>query len=408
VDRGADPRVRRIGLVAFGRGLGRTGGLQVYAGGLALALARHAPDTHRFTLLLHPEDDLPDPAMGERVEVARLQWPSGRPERIGARRWRRALAAVAPRLAPRGPLSGQIDALGLDVVHCATTRAEDLDLATPLVLTFFDMQEEFLPQHFTLRERLGRRAAHRASVSRARMVIAPSEFTARCLRARYRLAESRLRVVPVGVGDGFSPRGAAGEEAGLRRRYPLPAGPFALYPANPWPHKNHTRLFRALALARETSGQEIPLVCTGRLASEARSVTAIARESGLRESAVADLGFVEEADLPALYRCARMLVFPSLFEGFGIPVLEAMASGCPVACSDLSSLPEVGGDAVRYFDPRSDAAMASVLAELWPDAAKREDLKRRGLARAEAFRWEGVVPRVLEAYDAALGPPSSR
>lgn len=393
-----------VGLIAFGRGLGRTGGLQVYARDLAEALVRHAPEPFRFTLLLHPDDQAPELPPGGRVVALRLRWNGGRPEGRWRRRCRRALGALAPRLAARGPFSAEIDALGLDVVHCPTTRAEDLDLRTPLVLTFFDMQEEFLPQLFSLRERLGRRAAHRAGVSRARIVVAPSAFTARCLRARYGTPESKLRVVPVGVGDAFSPRAATAEEPRLRERLPLPPGPFALYPANPWPHKNHVRLFRALAIVRETTGDGIPLVCTGRLVGESRGAAEMAREAGLGKGDVTDLGFVAEADLAALYRAARLLVFPSLFEGFGIPVLEAMASGCPVACSDRTSLPEVGGDAVRYFDPGSEASMAAAVLELWQDAARRADLSRRGLARAEAFRWERIVPRVLQAYEAAAGP----
>jgi glycosyltransferase involved in cell wall biosynthesis len=390
-----------VGLIAFGRGVGRTGGLQVYARDLADALARHAPDSFRFTLLLGPDDEVPGLPPGQRVDAVKLRWEGGRPEPPWRRRTRRGLGAVAPGLAPRGPFSAQIDALGLDVVHCPTTRAEDLDLRTPLVLTFFDMQEEFLPQLFTLRERLGRRAAHRASVLRARVVIAPSEFTARCLRARYRTPEAKLRVVPVGAGEAFSPRAAPGEEARLRERYPLPAGPFALYPANPWPHKNHSRLFRALALVRETTRDRVPLACTGRLEGERRGAAELAREAGLAAEDVADLGFVADADLPALYRAARLLVFPSLFEGFGIPVLEAMASGCPVACSDRASLPEVGGDAVRYFDPLSEASIAAAVEELWHDAAKRADLSGRGLARAATFLWERIVPQVIQAYEAA-------
>jgi len=391
----------RIGLVAFGPELGRQGGLQVYAHGLAAALERHAPAEHRLVLLRHPDDPEGEAEPAERVSTVRLRWPGGRPEGPWARRFRRGLGAALPSLAPRGPFSAEIDALGLDCVHCPTTRAEDLDLETPLVLTFFDMQEEFLPQLFSLRERLGRRAAHRASVARARIVIAPSDFTARCLAARYRTPESKLRRVPVGIGDAFTPDGAPGEEARLRERYPLPAGPFAFYPANPWPHKNHAGLFRALALVRETSGEAIPLVCTGRLAGEERGALPLAREAGLPEGQVADLGFVDAADLPALYRAARLLVFPSLFEGFGIPMLEAMASGCPVACSESTSLPELGGDAVRYFDPRSEASMAGALEELWRDASRREPLSRRGLERARAFRWERIVPGLIAAYEAA-------
>jgi len=393
----------RIGLIGSGHDLGRTGGLQVHVRDLVAALLRHAPPAYRFVLLTHPDDPAPDLPPGDRVSAVPLRWPRDRPEAPWARRFRRALGAVAPGLAPRGPLSAQIDALGLDVVHCPTTRAEDLDLRTPLVLTFFDMQEEFLPQFFSLRERLGRRAAHRLSVARARLVIAPSAFTARCLTVRYRTPESKLRVVPAGTGAAFSPHAAPDEDSRLRGRYAsLPQAPFAFYPANPWPHKNHPRLLRALALVRERSGEAIPLVCTGRLSGEARAVGEMARAAGLPDEQVTDLGFVDAEDLPALYRRARLLVFPSLFEGFGLPVLEALASGCPVACSDTTSLPELGGDAVRYFDPRSEASMAGALQELWSDPAKRAQLSQRGLERATSFGWERIVPEITAVYEAAV------
>lgn len=374
---------------------------------LIQALLVHAPAEHRFTLLLGPEDAEPELPPGARAQAVRLAWGRGRPEGAWARRWRRGLGAVAPRLAPRGPFSIQIDELGLDLVHCPTTRAEDLDLRTPLALTFFDMQEEFLPQFFSLRERLGRRAAHRGGVARARLVIAPSEFTARCLRARYRTPEAKLRVVPVGAAEAFSPRPDPLGERRLRERHALPSGPFALYPANPWPHKNHARLFRALALLHELTGERVPLVCTGRLPGRRPGALELARDAGLPADQVHDLGFVEAADMPALYRCARLLMFPSLFEGFGIPVLEALASGCPVACSDTTSLPELGGDAVRYFDPRSEASIAAALEELWRDDARRDELARGGLERAAGFAWERVVPRLLDAYASALSAPGA-
>jgi glycosyltransferase involved in cell wall biosynthesis len=394
----------RIGLIALGQGLGPSGGLQVYAAGLVEALLRYAPAEHRLVLLIGPDDEAPALSAGERASFVRLRFKEGVAEGPWARRFRRAAAALAPRL-PRGPFSEQIDALGLDVVHCPSTRAEDLDLETPLVLTFFDMQEEFLPQFFSLRERLGRRASRRASLAHAREVIAPSAFTARCLSARGRGALPGLRVVPVGVSEAFSPEASVDAGARLRERYPLPAGPFALYPANVWRHKNHARLLAALALIRELSGAVIPLVCTGRLSSEGRGAVELARRAALPEGQVTDLGFVRGEDLPALYRAARLLVFPSLFEGFGIPVLEAMASGCPVACSETTSLPELGGDAVRYFDPRNEGSIAAALAELWSSESALESLAQRGLLRSRAFRWPEIVPALLSVYKAAAGPP---
>jgi glycosyltransferase involved in cell wall biosynthesis len=156
-----------------------------------------------------------------------------------------------------------------------------------------------------------------------------------------------------------------------------------------------------------TLGTAVPLVCTGRLAGERHSVLQMAKAVGLG-SQVHDLGFVPEEDIPALYRSARLMVFPSLFEGFGMPVVEAMASGCPVACAAATSLPEVGGDAVRYFDPTDEAGMVEVMAELWRDERLRASARERGLERAREFRWSRVLPSILEAYScAAAGRNSS-
>jgi glycosyltransferase involved in cell wall biosynthesis len=281
-------------------------------------------------------------------------------------------------------------------------------LKTPVVLTFFDMQEAFLPKFFPFRERMARSVAHRRGVRKAEVVIAPSEFTAESLRRRYGTPPRKIRRIPAGVSDAFHPGDVPGERERVTQRYGIPRDGFLLYPANPWPHKNHQRLLAALRRLSGRWGRAVPLVCTGKLAGERRSVLEMAKAAEL-DSQVHDLGFVPEDDMPALYRSARLTVFPSLFEGFGMPVLEAMASGCPVACASSTSLPEVGGDAVRYFDPTDEAGLLEAMAELWQDERQRTSLRQRGLERAREFRWDRILPRVLEAYScAAASNPRAR
>jgi glycosyltransferase involved in cell wall biosynthesis len=384
----------RIGITASSFGRGRVGGLEVYLRELLQALAEADTPGHEY-VLVHPAS--PEPP---------ATFPSPRLSAVGLRNaapGRRPLPELVRfalgRPPAAHPLAAEIDALGLDLLHFATTRVPPLDLRTPTVLTFFDMQEEFLPEFFPLRERVGRAVANRRGVRQARVVIAPSEFTARTLASRYATPPEKIVVAPAGVSDRFGPRGTADERPRLRSRYGLPAGDFVLYPANPWPHKNHGRLLAALALLRGARTLVPPLVCTGRLEGESRSVAAMAREAGVPAGQVYDLDFVAEEDMPVLYRAARALIFPSLFEGFGIPVLEAMASGCPVACADATALPEVGGAAVRYFDPQRPESIAEALVEVCTDAARRADLVERGRERAERFRWRHVISRVLEAYE---------
>jgi glycosyltransferase involved in cell wall biosynthesis len=363
----------RIGIAA-GLGSGERGGVEAYARDLLAALDRHDPGNEHRAL----------PA-AERGALARA---------------RRALVALAGWAPGRDRQAERIDALGLDVVHYPATDLPELALRTPAVLTFFDMQEEFLPAFFGWRARRARRAAHRAAVRKAAQVIVPSRFTGECLRERYGTPEARIQHVPVGVSEAFAAAADEGEADRVRRRHGLGAQDFALYPANPWPHKNHERLFAAQrALAGQ--GLRIPVVCTGRLRGEARSAASLAAAAGVPADLVFDLGYVDADDLPALYRAARAVVFPSLFEGFGMPVLEALACGVPVACADLPPLVEVGAGAVRTFDPGDTGDVARAMREVWEDDALRARLRTGGLARAEEYRWARLVPALVRVYERA-------
>lgn len=385
----------KIGISCFGVGLGRAGGVQVYLQNLLRALAEHDVSGNEYVLIAFPDGgrpDTPDP----RFSVAELRWPSGRP----VSNWRAMLMKLRlPGL--RDPFSAQIDALGLDVVHYPGTRMQEFALRTPVVLTFFDMQEEFFPAFFPVRERIGRSLTKRRAVARARAVIAPSRFTAAALEKRYRTPREKIACIPAGVGPEFGPVGVAGERERLRARYGLPAGDFVFFPANPWPHKNHERLLGAVRRLSETLGVAVPLVCTGRLEGERRSISRMAAAAGLEPDQVHDLGFLEHTHMPALFRAARVVAFPTLFEGFGLPVIEALASGCPVACSDIPPLKEIAGDSARYCDATREESVAEALAEVWQDGRLRSALVERGLVRAREFAWDRIVPAILGSYERA-------
>jgi glycosyltransferase involved in cell wall biosynthesis len=229
-------------------------------------------------------------------------------------------------------------------------------------------------------------------------VFAPTAFTASCLQGAYRGLAEKLTVVPVGVSDRFAPQVEPGEREALQSGHGLPASGYLFYPANPWPHKNHRRLFEAVRLASQRLGFALPVVCTGRLPGEQPSLGAAAEAAGLAPGQLFDLGFVAEDELPALYRSARLLAFPSLFEGFGLPLVEAMACGCPVASSSAACLPEVSAGAARLFDPLDPEAMAEALVEVWEEGPLRRGLVERGLVRADGLRWPRVLPDLLRAY----------
>jgi hypothetical protein len=181
---------------------------------------------------------------------------------------------------------------------------------------------------------------------------------------------------------------------------PLPTSDWLFYPANRWRHKNHEALLQALVILRE-QGMGIPLVVTGYDMPNGYPLKKRVAELGL-ESQVWDVGYVSPEQLSFLYGKARLVVVPSLFEGFGLPLVEAMAAGRPVVAARASSLPEIGGDAVAYFDPLVPADMARVVREYWLNERDRRDLIDRGHQRVRGFSAQRMAASHLEAFEQAF------
>jgi glycosyltransferase involved in cell wall biosynthesis len=238
----------------------------------------------------------------------------------------------------------------------------------PAVTTVLDVQHEELPEFFSRSERLYRHAVYGWTVRRSRIVVTISHHAARAIVQHLGVPEERVRPIYFGIDhDRFFPTDE-------------PREGFLLYPAIGWPHKNHARLFEALkALRARRPGLE--LVLTG--------------YEGTTPKGVRALGRVPREELIGLYRRAAALVFPSLYEGFGQPPLEAMACGCPVASSNAASLPEVCGDAARLFDPRSVEEMVAAVEEVLESPAS---WSARGIARAAGFTWEAAAHAHDEVY----------
>ena len=174
-------------------------------------------------------------------------------------------------------------------------------------------------------------------------------------------------------------------------------GEFAYYPANGWPHKNHEAVVRAMVLVvRERP--DLQLVLTGWPYDLDRRLNPIIDEMDLRRS-VRHLGYVSRAEVAGLMAASQMLVFPSLFEGFGLPLLEAMHLGTPVVCSTVGSLPEVGGEAARFFDARSEERIAEAIVEVAGDAALRRRLIDAGRDQVARFSYARTAARTLEVFE---------
>jgi glycosyltransferase involved in cell wall biosynthesis len=268
----------------------------------------------------------------------------------------------------------------------------------PTVLTCMDAIPLVRPETQPAWKRAAFALAHRVALARADQVIAISESTRRDLGACLGADVTRVRVVAHGADDRFEPP-APGVLAALRERLALPR-PYLLYVGSNKPHKNLVRLvaaFARIAVARPG----LDLVVAGPWDARYPETRAEAATLGLGER-VRFLGPVADLDLPVLLGGAIGFAFPSLHEGFGLPVLEAMRTGTAVVASATSSLPEVVGDAGLLVDPLDVEAIAAGLARLTDDEALRAELSRRGRERALGFTWERAARAHLDADRAAL------
>lgn len=265
------------------------------------------------------------------------------------------------------------------------------------VVTVHDLGYLVFPETYTRLRRLELDLTTRWSVYAARQVIAISQSTKNDLVRYYGVAPERITVVHLGFSSAFRPVDDPTMIAAVRARYGLDA-PYFLYVGTIQPRKNLIRLIEAFAHA---GVPDALLALGGKRGWLSTPIERRVTELGLTHR-VRFLGYLPDTDLPALFSGALAFVFPSLYEGFGIPLLEAMACGAPVLTSTTSALPEVAGDAALLVDPGDTAAIAAALQRLAADAALRAELRAKGLRRVAGFTWERCARETLAVLDAAL------
>src|SRR6266508_5328075 len=338
------------------------GGSETYARELARALSRVGELEYRAfvpSIAADAGDGLPTTVVTE-YRASRTT-----PGRIAAM----SLAALAP-----GPLRRALRLGELDAIHFPlSVMLPPLD-APPSATTVLDVQHEVFPEFFSRAELAYRRRVYGWTVRKSRIVITISEHARGALVERLGLDPESVRAIHLAVDhERFTPDGR-------------PRGHFLLYPANGWPHKNHRRLCDAFVLVRRER-PELRLVLTG-----------AGHESLSLPEGVESRGHVSLDELIGLYRGAAALVYPSLYEGFGIPCIEAMACGCPVAVSNVASLPEVCGDAAVYFDPTSVEDIARGIDEVL------EHPPPGGIRQAARYTWERCAREHDAVYRELQGP----
>ncbi len=269
----------------------------------------------------------------------------------------------------------------------------------PGVLTFYDLIPVRFPDLVSAQARLLFRFAMRLALRSVRQIIAISESARQDLMTDFGVDPARITAIPLAPDPRFRPQSQA-EVRRVRDKYGLPDN-FLLYLGINKPHKNLLRLIDAYANL-PFAIRHSPLVIAG--AWDDRYPESKHRVEALDlGDVVRFLGRIDDADLPGLYAAATLFVFPSRYEGWGLPVVEAMACGTPVACSDASSLPEAAGEAALLFDPDDTAAITAALERGLSDSGLRADLAERGLAQAARFTWAGNASATLDIYRTVLG-----
>jgi glycosyltransferase involved in cell wall biosynthesis len=339
---------------------GRIGGSETYARSLCAALADVATgDVEALVSRLAP-----DAGSGLSTRIIDA-YPAGSSPVA------RLAAYGAARLLPG--VRRELELERYDVVHFPLTAMVPPANGTATVVTVHDVQHLVMPGYFSTATRAYRRLAYTTSTRRATRVIAISTHVAETLVERLGIPTEQITVVHSGIDHTrFAPPAAANVRE-----------PILLYPSFPWRHKNHPRLFEAFALVRRRH-PDLRLVLTGP-----------GHAPQPPSSGIDVRGYVSLDELVSLYRRASALVFPSLYEGFGQPLLEAMASGCPVAASNASAIPEICGGAARLFDATGPEAIAEAIEDVLATPAPWVE---RGLARAATFSWEATARSTEGVY----------
>jgi glycosyltransferase involved in cell wall biosynthesis len=288
--------------------------------------------------------------------------------------------------------------LKADILHAPSYFAPLL-CPCPLIVTVHDTLYLTQPHHykdkfFSLYSKLFIGAA----VRRADIICTVSAFSKKEIESSYRIESDRIRVTYPGVSSGYRPQSEE-QLASVRDKYKLER-PYFLFVGAWEPRKNLPHLISAFRIFCNDQTRDYELILVGPQGSGAAEVNALLGDPEL-EGRVRPMGFVPDEDMPAMYAAAEAFVLPSLGEGFGIPIIEAMACGTPVLASNTTCLPEVAGDAAVYFDPKDPSNIARAMSVILQPAIQ-EEMKLKGLSRARMFTWENCARETEQAYADAL------
>ncbi len=392
---------------------GISGGVTQFVIGLVHGLGQLEDGNEEYIAITSAIDpDWLNPYLGPNTKVAHRSprhWREAIRKRLGPwrdpldrflekhRRRKRAwhVQAVVPES------DGFIESLGVDMIHYPTQQYTRC--AVPALYNPHDLQHLHYPEYFGPEVCKAREVVYRAACEEAVAVVPEAECTRQDIIRHYGIDPGKIHVVYAGSPtEAYAPLDPA-VVARTARKYALPDR-FCLYPADLLAHKNHIRLLEGLARWRDVHDSPLALICAGRKTDHWAAVDAAARSLGLSGDRVRFLGYVgAPAEMRSLYSLARFVIFPSLFEGAGLPVMEAFHEGTPVACARATALPEYAGDGALLFDPESPEAIAEALERMDGDADLRQRLRRLGAERVQSLTWKNAARQFREIYR-SIGP----
>lgn len=289
-----------------------------------------------------------------------------------------------------GKIAKEIDP---DIIFCPAQIKLPLISKWPVATVIYDLQHYYYPEFFSFPEHLRRRLFIGNSVRSSKFLFTISSFSAESIKKIYGRG---AKVIYAGADDFFANPTIDDDYCNaVLAKYNI-SRPFLFYPANNWKHKNHKTLLEALSILKKNATLNIQTVFTGTVYPESYDILKEARRLGLER--VLHIGYVELRELKALYQKADVVVFPSLLEGFGMPILEAMASGTPVIASNASSIPEAAGDAAMLVAPSSPDLWAEAINKLVNDDVLKRKMRDAGYENVRRFSWENSAGLVLEEF----------
>ncbi len=374
----------------------KTGGHANYVRSLIHALGRlNLSDEYS---LFFTTDPTPETAGGLPRQMRRVGIMT-RPLTLPVPYWQGGLASTRI-VVPTGAESRAVRREKVDVMH--VQLAAPLLFGAPLVLTLHDLAFERYPQFFTPDVAMKLRIRVPLTVRRAAFVVVDADYTKHDLIRRYKTPEDKVVVAPCAADPMYAvlhddaPLRAVRDQYGTGERFILCVGDLQ-------PRKNLRTLIDAYVRLRRAGTTTVKLVLVGRVAWLTDDIFTAARESGYTDDLVFT-GYVPDADLVALYNAATVFVYPSVFEGFGLPLLEAMACGTPVVCGNRSALPETVGEAALMVDPEDAEAMATAIGQVLNDEATATELCQRGPEQAARFSWDATARIIHDVYWKAFRP----